>query len=180
MCGQFHLTKENAVWIRHRFPFRGRNYTTGNVYPGNRALLLMKDKEIFSCEKEWGFDLYGKRIINARSETASEKKLFKDSLARRRCLVVADAFYEWDAAHQKVTFYRPEERMYLGGAVSGDRFVILTQAPNDSVSPVHDRMPVVLREAQIQDWFEDNYQEIIQSEKPGFEIDRPYHQQALF
>jgi putative SOS response-associated peptidase YedK len=98
------------------------------------------------------------RNINARSETASSKPAFRESFARRRCIIPADGFYEWQA--------RPKGKLphYIhgvGGAPlalaglwsswrdpdTGERLrtcTILTGDPNELVDGVHDRMPVVL------------------------------------
>lgn len=121
---------------------------------GSRRLKLMR----------WGLVPYwaedpeiGSRMINARSETAAEKPAFRDSFKRRRCLVAADGFFEW----QKVPGGKQPYLLRLEGGApiafaglwdrwrgSGGRvletFTILTTAPNGLVQPIHDRMPVLL------------------------------------
>ena len=111
----------------------------------------------------WARDLTSARQpINARSETAARSPLFRDALARRRCLVPADAFYEWQPTPQGK---RPHAIARADGgmlALAGlweswrapdsevlRSFTILTTAANDAVRPLHDRMPAVIEPA---DW----------------------------
>lgn len=99
----------------------------------------------------------GQRTINARSESVGETRSFRDSFRRRRCLVPADGFYEWQRrAGGKQPFHltladgtpfafaglydlwRRTEQEWL------ESFTILTTRPNSLVAPIHDRMPVIL------------------------------------
>ena len=105
----------------------------------------------------------GSRRINARSETVATSPAFSDSLRKRRCIVPADGFYEWqrDGSARRPFFIRRADRapLALAGLWSGWRdpltdtvrrtFTILTTTPNASVARLHDRMPVVLAP---QDW----------------------------
>jgi len=97
------------------------------------------------------------RRINARVETAATSPAFRDALRRRRCLVVADGFYEWRKdGKRRVPFYlRPVPRQVITFAGLWERwkgpdgvwipsFAILTGAPNGLVAPLHDRMPLVI------------------------------------
>jgi len=109
----------------------------------------------------------GNRLINARSETAAEKPAFRSSLRRRRCLVPADAFYEW---RRTPTGKQP----YLIGLATGgpfafaglwdrwvphegeaiESFTILTTRPNELTATIHDRMPVILPPRHHQLWLD--------------------------
>jgi putative SOS response-associated peptidase YedK len=105
----------------------------------------------------WAKDLaIGNRLINARSETVASKPAFRDSFAKRRCLVLADGFFEWQktaAGKQPFHFRQPSGRgLWFAGLWSRwkkeekplDTFTILTTTANEVVRPVHDRMPVIL------------------------------------
>jgi putative SOS response-associated peptidase YedK len=114
----------------------------------------------------WGYVLGdGKRIINARSETAGERPLFRDGMNQRRCAVPASRYFEWERSGGTKTKYaiRPEEDgpFYLAGLyriVSGHpEFVILTRPPADSIAFIHDRMPVILPKALVADWTNPRY-----------------------
>lgn len=99
----------------------------------------------------------GSRHINARSETVADKTLFRGCLSRRRCLVLADGFYEWKRdGKSRVPMYfesATREPFAFAGlwngwlAPTGDlvrSVCILTQEADEVVSPVHHRMPVIL------------------------------------
>jgi putative SOS response-associated peptidase YedK len=97
------------------------------------------------------------RMINARSETANMRPAFRDALKSRRCLIPADAFYEWSRigkAKQPYCFEINEGGLFAFAGIwdrwsgpSGNELEtcsILTTAPNAVTLPVHDRMPVIL------------------------------------
>jgi putative SOS response-associated peptidase YedK len=127
-----------------------------------------------------GFDSRGSVIFNTRIEQAAQRPLWRESFAQRRCVVPTSGFFEWQhkggtgaSRKQKLLFTWPDEPvLYLAGiyrsfgapadtdtpaviqAVSAlhDRFSIMTTAANASISDVHDRMPVVLRPAEVKEW----------------------------
>lgn len=100
-----------------------------------------------------------KPLINARAETISQKPVFKNNLVRRRCIVPADGFYEWkrEGKTKIPMFIHSPQSGLLGFAGIWDRWTdketnstiqsysIITTAANKTVSPIHDRMPVILR-----------------------------------
>ena len=109
---------------------------------------------------KWGYQLPGTLVINAKAETAPEKPLFRRSLAAHRCLIPATAFYEWDAGKRKYQFTLPEEPvLYMAGLFDRrggeDCYCILTTAANDSMKPVHDRMPLILFRGEARQWLSD-------------------------
>lgn len=107
-----------------------------------------------------------KAQINARSETAAEKPFFRDPFARNRCLLVADGWYEWRAeagGKQPYFFRRADDRPFtiagLWSAWSDEAgphptCAILTVAPNPLAAKVHDRMPVLVAEADRHRWLD--------------------------
>lgn len=137
-----------------------------NVAPTQDAAVVVagEDGSRRLASMRWGLVPYwakdpeiGNRAINARSETVAEKPAFRDSFKRRRCLVAADGFYEW----QKVQGGKQPYLLRLEGgapfAFAGlwdrwhgqrgrvlETFTILTTEPNSLVAPIHDRMPVIL------------------------------------
>ena len=106
------------------------------------------------------------RNINARSETAAEKPAFRDSFVKRRCLIPADGFFEWQRLPKGKLphyIYQADQRpLALAGLwatwkdpESGERVrtcTILTGEPNDLVSDIHSRMPVVLAKEDWSSW----------------------------
>ena len=114
----------------------------------------------------------GSRMINARSETAAEKPAFRAAFRRRRCLVVADGFYEWQKLNGgKQPFYI---RLHDGkpfafaglwehwegpdGAVI-ESCTLLTTEPNDVIRPLHNRMPVILQARDYDLWLDAEVQQ---------------------
>jgi len=85
--------------------------------------------------------------------------MFRRSVAFQRCVIPATGFYEWDSAKHKYFFQMPGQPLYLAGIydnISGvNCFIILTTAPNDSVAPIHDRMPLLLSHEQVRPWLVD-------------------------
>lgn len=99
----------------------------------------------------------GNKLINARAETLSEKPAFRQALQQRRCLVVADGFYEWKATNlgkqpqhihfidgNLITFGGLWESWRDAEAREIRSFTIITTTPNRSMSEIHDRMPVII------------------------------------
>ncbi|MDO4978085.1 MAG: SOS response-associated peptidase family protein [Eubacteriales bacterium] len=145
------------------------HWQAGDIHPSDHALVLTghpnnREKNgLRAQEMKWGLDLsYSSQlIINARSETVLAKASFSQAVSKSRCLIPARQFYEWDSDKNKVTFsLEKENTMYMAGFYLPyhdiDRFTILTTAANDSMKPVHDRMPLILAADQIQDWIFDN------------------------
>lgn len=111
----------------------------------------------------------GNRLINARSETAHEKPAFRDAFAGKRCLVVADGFYEWQRPQsgrgpkQPYWIHDPDERPFAMAGLwekwgRGDEpllsFTILTTRASESLEPIHERMPVLLPEKSWEAWLD--------------------------
>ena len=110
----------------------------------------------------------GNRLINARSESASEKPAFRQAFRRRRCLVPADGFYEWKKEGDgKVPhwIHRPDGRPFALAGLwerwepDGDReplftYTILTRDATDELRSLHDRMPVILDEEAWEPWLD--------------------------
>lgn len=96
--------------------------------------------------------------VNARAETLSEKSAFRESFRDRRCLVLADGFYEWQVlgrSKQPWRFTRSDGGVFLmaglweswlapGQATPLETFTVITTTPNAVVAPIHDRMPACL------------------------------------
>jgi putative SOS response-associated peptidase YedK len=116
----------------------------------------------------WAKDIsIGVRAINARSETVLERPTFRDPFRKRRCLIPADGFYEWqkqEKAKQPFCFTMAEENAFAFAGLWStwrspegseiESCTILTTSPNQLVSDVHDRMPVILPKRHYAAWLE--------------------------
>lgn len=193
MCGRFYVDEGTAKEIERvirNVDMRLQAMRTGDIYPSQAAgILTGKTENIRFEEMYWGFPQYQKNglLINARAETALERKTFRDSVLHRRCIIPAGHFYEWDYDKNKVTFYREDRPvLYMAGFYNRfqdeERFIILTTQANDSVSPVHDRMPLVLEENELEDWvYDDKFMEIALRKTPALlGREQEYEQQSLF
>jgi putative SOS response-associated peptidase YedK len=141
-----------------------------NVAPTNDVYVVLETGETRRVETmRWGLVPFwakspavGAKMINARAETLATKNAYRSALAKRRCIIPADGFYEW----MKVPGQKAKQPMFIHRA-DGDRFAfaglwetwrdpekpddppmhsctIITGPANEAIEPVHDRMPVML------------------------------------
>jgi putative SOS response-associated peptidase YedK len=171
MCGRYYLNSnavneiESLIWkINKR---TGSNLPasltlqTGDICPTQLAPILLASREgnDLCCHMQrWGFvTQQGKIVFNARSETAAKKLMFSESLVCKRVVIPAVWFYEWNQNREKNIFYQKgKSLLFMAGlyycAPDGERFVILTTRANESMSAVHDRMPLLLEESEVFSW----------------------------
>lgn len=174
MCGRYSLTqpiktlkehfKAIAVALEHDARY--------NIAPSQPVPIVLngeQEREIHTLRwgliPSWSKDpAMGNRLINARAETVHEKPSFRSSFKKRRCLVPADGFYEWQVRGEgKIPNYI---RMRTGGLFafaglwsewdSGKEilrtFTIITTSANRNLESIHHRMPVILLPDQYDDW----------------------------
>lgn len=109
-------------------------------------------------------------IINARSETVADKPSFRAAFQRRRCLIPADGFYEWKkhkGANLPFFFSLEDESVFLMAGIwetwvgehnqQFESYTILTTHANALMAKYHDRMPVILSDAQVELWLEPDF-----------------------
>ncbi len=165
MCGRYAFSEEESSELRRilaeiKKENPGAPVKTGEIFPTDPApVLLLGQGAVRPSLCRWGFPHFrGKGvIINARAETATQKNLFRGCVEQRRCAVPVSGFYEWDAQKRKHLFCLPGvQSFYLAGCYQQQgqerRFVILTAQANDSVAPIHDRMPLVMDRASAHRW----------------------------
>lgn len=175
MCGRYMLTSPVEA-IRQTFKVEGRFNLPAryNIAPGQQIPIVRAakdDRELVMAE--WGLvpswmkrKPSAKPMINARSETIAEKPSFRAAFARRRCLVPANGFYEW----QKGEHGKTPMLIHLDGCElfafagiweawwgpDGDQLLetvaIVTRSAYPIIAPVHERMPVMLAAADISLW----------------------------
>lgn len=176
MCGRFRL--KGVAEAQERFAFSAQELAAAterlgpllrpryNIAPSQPVLTLVDDGQRHVAIMRWGLippwatdASVGDRMINARAETLAEKPAFRHALRRRRCLVLADGFYEWqkDARGRKRPFciaLRDEAPFAFAGlwdewcSPQGELLrscAIVTTASNELIAPIHQRMPVILR-----------------------------------
>ena len=198
MCGRYYVDDDTAREIEkliRQVDEKMRKAETvhlqaGDIHPSEVAPVIAADRNALCCRwQRWGVPGFnGKQLrFNARSESALEKKMFKESVEQRRVVVPATWFYEWNKNREKNIFYREGQPvLYMAGLYNRyqdeDRFVILTTAANESMKPVHDRMPLLLDRDEIGEWlFEDNLTEIFLQKTPALLKRRAdFEQMSLF
>lgn len=144
--------------------------TEGEVFPNSLVPVLASNrtgqKSVFPMI--WGYNVTGvnRLVANARIETADYLPTFKDSWVAHRCIIPASWYFEWQhvlspSGKQKAgdkfsIMPRGSDVTYLCGLYRLEEnfphFVILTREPSDSVSHIHDRMPFILPESEIETW----------------------------
>jgi putative SOS response-associated peptidase YedK len=145
-----------------------------NIAP-SQEIVIIKDegaRQLIQCR--WGFipswakdPSIGNKMINARSETVSEKPAFRSAFNKKRCLVIADGFYEWRTEGKKkfpmyIRLKSGEPFGFAGlynvwtspnGKQTSTCTIITTEA-NEAVKPIHDRMPVILPKDKEDIWID--------------------------
>lgn len=191
MCCRYYYDEKMAIEIEKicRNIDRKIRMEAGEFCPSEKAPVITgrKDKLLLE-EMQWGFPQQDGKglLINARCEGINEKKTFGESVRRRRCVIPASGYFEWDLKRNKVKFDREDHKpVYMAGVYdlvdNAERFVVITTEANESVNNVHDRMPLILEENEIDMWiYDDNATEFILCKQlPKMEQPREYEQQTL-
>jgi putative SOS response-associated peptidase YedK len=200
MCGRFTLRTPANIIARHfallEFPpFEARF----NIAPSQPvAVVRLRPKAPAAREAvwmRWGLipswaedPSIGNRMINARSETVAEKSAFRTALRRRRCLVVADGFYEWKRAgarKQPYFFHMRDDGPFAFAGLwetweafnhaAVESCTLLTTEANALVREVHDRMPVILAAEDYARWLDP----AVESPQALIPLLRPYSADAM-
>jgi len=178
MCGRFTLTVDPAEL---QDSFGGVIFPTKfaprfNIAPSQPLLAISNDGAntadffIWGLIPMWAKDpSIGSRLINARGETVAEKPSFRGSFKYKRCLILADGFYEWKPNPGKKTktpyFIHMKDRKPFAFAGLWDSWespdgssiktcTIITTEPNELMAPIHNRMPVILHTRNYTKWLD--------------------------
>ena len=193
MCGRFTMRTPTetmaALFDGLRFPKLVPRY---NICPTQPVTCIRQSSEqaLEIVDLRWGLvpfwakDLkIGAKMINARSETASSKPSFRAAFKSRRCLVLADGFYEWKkVGSQKQPHYisRSDDQPFCMAGLweswkdnsenaPNDTVIetctILTTSANATMEPLHDRMPVILHQDHFDFWLDTEFSDVQQLEK---------------
>ncbi len=171
MCGRFSLGLVYGFSTRFGVPEVPGLRPRYNIAPFQQVPVIIGGEAKSVKMMRWGLvphwakgEEFGLKLINVRAESAMEKPMFKPLLNRQRCLVPATGFYEWQkqATRKKPYHIRVKEQEYFAMAGIFDTwskegtelmtFSILTTAANEALSPIHDRMPVILHREKESEW----------------------------
>jgi putative SOS response-associated peptidase YedK len=184
MCGRFTLSvdkDELTAFLDAEFAipaFPDLPYVPRyNIAPGQNILTVLSDGHKYRVgELKWGLvpafatDLkVGYSMINAKAETLFEKPSFRPSTIKKRCVILADSFYEWKSEGTLKTPHRivlNERKVFaMAGLWStyqqpdGTKLftcTIVTTTANALLSSLHERMPVILEADQLHEWLDPN------------------------
>ena len=141
--------------------------TSGEIFPSDTVPVVANNRQLKArpFAMRWGYSFPdGHPIINARSETAQTKPLFQDGMRRRRCLIPAKCYFEWERRDKERIKYaiRPAHGriLYFAGIYHWEQhseatfptFAILTQQAAPEIAFIHERMPVILPAERLRDW----------------------------
>ncbi len=179
MCGRFTLTWQDRDSLSRELGVPLGQIPEGdyrpryNVAPTNKHWIMRmehEDRELLRARwgliNHWAKDPKAAyRQINARAETLDKRPAFRDAFKKRRCVVPADGFFEWSGpkgTRQPIWFRRHDGGLILFAglyesweAAPGEwepTFTIVTTRANATLEPVHDRMPVILPDALVDEW----------------------------
>lgn len=178
MCGRFTLTADPAQ-LQDSFGgaiFPAKFAPRFNIAPSQPLLAIPNDGVNTATFFIWGLipmwakdPSIGSRLINARGETVAEKPSFRGSFKYKRCLILADGFYEWKAnpgAKTKTPYFiHMKDRKPFAFAGLWDSWespdgssiktcTIITTEPNELMAPIHNRMPVILHTRNYAKWLD--------------------------
>lgn len=176
MCGRFNLTA-NAEKIVDHFSLRKlpRHEISYNIAPGQKILSVVKlaDGDFKGVNLHWGLipswskdKKIASKLINARAETISEKPSFRNAFKKRRCLIPATGFFEWQVqpeGKQPFHIHYPNNALFAFAGLWehwDDKqetiysCTIITTAANQLMQSIHARMPVIIGADRYDQWLQ--------------------------
>ena len=185
MCGRFSMLTYDEVLGTVRsiefgvpfspspeWPARGRDAFPGSTVP----LIISSEKNLEVAELSWGYPVSWQKgvVFNTRIESAlAGSGMWSESIQRRRCVVPTLGFYEphRSETYRNIRTGRTSKQQYfftnprlplvlLAGVFEEDHFSVVTTEPNESVSPIHDRMPLVLEQQDARGWLGVDFAEL--------------------
>ena len=146
--------------------------TSGEIFPSDIVPVLANSRkqDVQPFAMRWGYTFpNGRPIINARSETAAQKPMFKDGISQRRCVIPASHYFEWErrgaartkyairAAHADILYLAGIYHLENHDGVIVPAFTILTRGAAPGIAFIHPRMPVLLSADATADWLNPGY-----------------------
>lgn len=184
MCGRYTLTSGLTI-LQRRFGFSAEQISLEpryNLAPGQEAPVVICEGNNTFRMMRWGLVPFwakeasiGAKMINARAETLPQKPSFRKPFRERRCLILADGFYEWRKGEGKgkkipIRFVLPSREPFAFAGLwdiwkkpDGSllhTFTIITTQANELLRPVHDRMPVILQPEDENLWLDPNLKDV--------------------
>lgn len=184
MCGRFTLKTPPSEWGQLLLPHLDVSSIVAdwepryNIAPTQPiAAVLASDRDQLHAQYlRWGLVPFwagelaiGNRMINARAETLADKPAFRVPLAKRRCAIVSDGYYEWQKrgkSKQPFWIHRADQHVFVfAGLWESNRkatgqevqtATIITASASEALAPIHDRMPAILSGDALKKWLDPN------------------------
>ena len=161
MCGRYVIT--NPITKTKKIVKKAINLEdveNYNAHPYQELPLIKKyingnalEKLKWGIVPSWSKKKDFKPLINARLETINEKISFKKLIKQKRCVAVADGFYEWKRQEKVKTpyyFLRKDKKMiFIAAIYENNEFCLITEDASENVKPIHHRQPVILHESDV-------------------------------
>jgi putative SOS response-associated peptidase YedK len=177
MCGRYAIVLVGDGTLQRRFSLEEMlddPQPRFNVAPTQTLPVVVRNSPNHIEMMRWGLIPFwakdasiGSRMINARAETVAEKPSFRRSLRSQRCLVPASGFFEWKRGGDAKTphfIHLPDEPLFAFAGLydswqdpdgqTVQSYTILTTTPNDLMADIHNRMPVILRREDEDEWLD--------------------------
>ncbi len=176
MCGRYSIfTPTDTLKIRFNVLRAEASQPTYNAAPTQNLPVILNSEPTTIKLCRWGLipswakeERIGNRMINARAETLLQKPSFRTPFKKQRCLVLTDGFYEWEKTSAGKIPHRVSMRDNKPFAFAGiwevwktpdggevQSFSIITTEPNDLMKPLHNRMPVIIKQANEEKWLQE-------------------------
>ncbi|MDD6467677.1 MAG: SOS response-associated peptidase family protein [Erysipelotrichaceae bacterium] len=176
MCGRYFLVEdEESKSYFEKVREQTTDFASNEIFPSQNAIVLCaKEGKMEPQVMKWGYPKWDQGIIiNTRSETVKEKKLFQTSYKQNRCVVLANGFYEWDKQKRKYYLTTDEHLCYFAGIYDYETkaFSILTKDSYGVLASIHPRTPVVFNQQEANDYcLGNNYDFLVQSVMPELKL----------
>lgn len=176
MCGRFNLlAKPETIVEQFQLAKAPRYQTSYNITPAQKILCIVEldDHSLKAVNLHWGLvpswakdSNNSHQLINARAETVRDKPSFRAALQKRRCLIVASGFYEWqktDTGKQAFHIHRHDQQLFAFAGLWEQwqqehnalySCTIITTQATDFMQGIHERMPVVMPPAHYRLWLD--------------------------
>ena len=197
MCGRKTLSKDIASIIKEMDieEWEAHNYKPNyNIAPTDFSPVIIKDEKKKAKMMRWGLipawsknEKIGSKMINARLETVLEKPSFSSLVHNKRCIVIADGYYEWAKPNNQPYYISDEKNKILplaglwtvwqnSNSSTLFTYTVITTTPTDNIKHIHNRMPLILSHRSMGKWLD--YHEFsiskffsdIQHEKPNLKF----------
>ena len=196
MCGRFVSTEKNEKIQKLFSSSKILNYSdpSYNIAPSSQVNTIYKDKNQLYIDKLfWSFSFFSKQnnitqfVINARIETIISKHLFKESIIKRKCLVISNGYFEWKNTNNNKQPYfisiPKNELMFFGGIWrqeiknnnKSNVVCIITKEANENLSKIHSRMPLIMSHNEGLDFLHDDENSFLENNTSIIEDDIDYY-----